>query len=367
MLLLLAFCVTFVIQFYFYSILFRKYTGFNHRIAEVYLPPVSLIICAKNEENHMGSLLQSVVEQKYKNLELVLVDDGSSDSTLDMMYKFQKAYSDHLKNIIVVPVLKSDANGKKKAQSLGIASATHEHLLFTDADCQPVSDHWIEHMMSGFSKQRELVLGYGAYNKIKGDFLNKLIRFETLLTAVQYFSYAIAGKAYMGVGRNMTYKKQLFSGSGGHSGHQHIKSGDDDLFISMVANDRNVGICDHPLSFTTSTPPLRYSDWIRQKRRHITTAPHYRTGTKISLGLFYISQLSFYIIGVIALVTHTYPYVILSLMCFRFILWYRVISQAGNRLNEKDLIAFGPLYEISIIFMQLYIFLKNIISPPKYW
>ena len=44
-----------------------------------------------------------------------------------------------------------------------------------------------------------------------------------------------------------------------------------------------------------------------------------------------------------------------------------MISRTTNKLGEKDLVPFGPLYEISIIFIQLYIFLKNIISPPKYW
>ena len=53
------------------------------------------------------------------------------------------------------------------------------------------------------------------YEKRKNSFLNKLIRFETMLTALQYFSYAIDGKAYMGVGRNLAYKKSIFISADG--------------------------------------------------------------------------------------------------------------------------------------------------------
>jgi hypothetical protein len=222
-------------------------------------------------------------------------------------------------------------------------------------------------MMAGYSTKVDVVIGYGAYDKIEHSYLNKLIRFETLLTAIQYFSYALAGKAYMGVGRNLSYTKESFMSSPGFSGHLHLRSGDDDLFVSQVSNGHNVSICDHELSFTTSRPPLTLVSWIRQKRRHITTAPRYRQSIKVSLALFYLSQFFFYVFGFISLISHTYIFIVIPLLLIRFALWYLTLMPAANRLNEKDLIAFGPLYEISIIFMQLYIFLKNIISTPKYW
>ena len=71
----------------------------------------------------------------------------------------------------------------------------------SSAELSAVPPELIKEMISRFSTETSLVLGYGAYKKIKGSFLNKLIRFETMLTALQYFSYAIDGKAYMGVGQ----------------------------------------------------------------------------------------------------------------------------------------------------------------------
>jgi hypothetical protein len=67
--------------------------------------------------------------------------------------------------------------------------SSKNRLLFTDADCYQFKD-WITAMSSQFTCKKTIVLGYGGYEKIANSFLNKLIRFETLLTAMQYFSWA---------------------------------------------------------------------------------------------------------------------------------------------------------------------------------
>ena len=64
-------------------------------------------------------------------------------------------------------------------------------------------------MVKYFCTGKEIVLGYGGYEKQLG-FLNKLVRFDTFHVALQYLSYALIGKSYMGVGRNLAYKKSLF-------------------------------------------------------------------------------------------------------------------------------------------------------------
>lgn len=328
---------------------------------------MSVIISAKNEAANLGCLLPQLSEQEFESFEVILIDDASNDNTLATMNSFQELHKNAKFDVKVIAIDSEESNGKKAALTKGIAAARYEHILLTDADCQPNSKLWISHMTHSFSKDISIVLGYGAYEKRKSSFLNKLIRFETMLTALQYFSYAIAGKAYMGVGRNLAYEKSIFLSAGGFENHSHIRSGDDDLFISQVANSSNVAVCDHQDSFTISKAHTKFSDWIRQKRRHITTSSHYKLSTKLMLGLFYLSQFSFYALILLALITKTQLTYFIPLIILRFIVWYVAINRTSNRLKEKDLIAFGPLYEISIIFIQLYIFFKNIISPPKYW
>ena len=158
------------------------------------------------------------------------------------------------------------------------------------------SENWISEMTSHFSFKKTIVLGYGAYDKIKGSFLNKIIRYETVLTAIQYFSWAKIGKPYMGVGRNLAYKKSEFFGVNGFINHIRVRSGDDDLFINEAANSKsNTAICYNLEGFTYSEPKTTYKDWFNQKRRHVSTAKHYKGFDKFQLALlFYFSDTLYY-------------------------------------------------------------------------
>ncbi len=365
MILLEAFCIVVIIQIFFYLFLFGKFAVSTSEKGNFRNIPVSLIICAKNEINSLKKNFSSIAAQNYKKLEIVLVDDASNDGTLQLMNKFLKDYENL--NIQIISISKEDSCGKKHALSEGILKSSHDLLILTDADCAPSSKDWILDMVSHITEEKSVVLGYGAYKKIKNSFLNKLIRFETLLTAIQYFSYAKYGKAYMGVGRNIAYKKEEFIKAKGFSEHEQIISGDDDLFVSQIARSNNIATCYTKQSFTISEPKIKFNSWIKQKRRHISTSNHYKFYHKISLGLFYISQLLFWVLAFTLLVLKINATLVLSIILIRFIVWHFTIISSAKKLDEKDLIIFAPLYEISIIFIQLYIFIRNIISPPKFW
>ena len=223
--------------------------------------PISVIVCAKNEAQHLKTFLPLVLNQDYPNFEVVLINDASVDNTLDIFEDFAKKHS-HIK---IVNVKNNEAfwGNKKYALTLGIKAAKHEHLVFTDADCAPASKLWLAEMSKQFSTKKRIVLGYGAYAKKKHSLLNKLIRFETLLTAVQYFSYAKIGAPYMGVGRNLAYTKSTFFSTNGFINHMQIRSGDDDLFINEAGSKTNVALCYRPKSFTLSEPEKSIKSWVR--------------------------------------------------------------------------------------------------------
>jgi glycosyltransferase involved in cell wall biosynthesis len=365
MLIFITFCIIVIIQTFIYFFLFGKF-AFSKQESKNYKHfPISVIICAKNEENNLKKNLSSIARQNYDDLEIVLIDDASNDGSLGVMHHF-KNINNRL-NIQIISISASDSNGKKYALSKGIQAAKNDFLILTDADCSPLSNSWVREMSSHFSKNKSVVLGYGAYRKIDNSFINKLIRFETLLTAVQYFSYAQIGKAYMGVGRNIAYKKREFLNANGFSKHKHIISGDDDLFINQIATIDNTAICYSKQSFTISEPEIKLKNWIYQKRRHISTSTHYKFFHKIALGIFFLSQLLFWVLAFILILLNINVTLTLSLIFLRLFIWYIIIIKSAQKLDEKDLIIFAPLYEISIIFMQLYIFIRNIISSPKYW
>jgi len=328
--------------------------------------PVSLVICAKNEAFSLRNNLPLFLNQSYPNFELILVNDSSSDDTLDVMEEFQE--KDTRIKIVNVQINERFWGNKKYALTLGIKKAIHSHLIFTDADCKPETNNWLSLMASQFSATKELVLGYGAYDTIKHSFLNKMIRYETLLTATQYFSYAYWGSAYMGVGRNLAYTSQLFYDHNGFVPHMHILSGDDDLFVNASATSKNVALVLEKEGFTKSEPKKTWNDWYIQKRRHVSTAKHYKPKHKFLLGLYFASQVLFWILGAVVLIADvSFIYWVMGFVLFKLILQYVVIGKATKTLNEKGLLWLMPVQEIVLLAAQFGIFVHNAISKPVHW
>ncbi len=255
-------------------------------------PMVSVIICARNEADNLREFLPKVLTQKYPNYEVIVVDDESQDDTRLVIEQYQQQYP-NLRTTFV-PHEARIRSSKKLALTLAAKAAKGEYLLLTDADCYPDSDQWIRKMQHGFDNGAEVVLGYGAYIQTKG-LLNRLIQYDTLFSAMQYLGMALMGHPYMGVGRNLAYTKELFFREKGFAGLLGTRAGDDDLFVNKVAHRGNTNIVVTTGSETRSVPKHTFSEWILQKRRHLSVSPQYATSTKWLLtaeptlrGLFYM-------------------------------------------------------------------------------
>jgi glycosyltransferase involved in cell wall biosynthesis len=360
-----TFLVIIFIQIIYYGLIFSRFAFAKSKIPSQKNIPISVIICAKNESENIKQFLPYILKQDYPNFEVVLINDASNDNTLDIIESFAKTHS----NIKIVNVKNIEAFwGKKKyALTLGIKVATHDFLLFTDADCKPISKHWIKEMSSHFTNTKKIVIGYGAYKKIKHSFLNTLIRFETLLTAIQYFSFAKIGMPYMAVGRNLAYSKGAFFNVNGFMSHMDVLSGDDDLFINQTANSKNTTLCFSETSFTESLPETSFKSWFKQKRRHVSTSKYYKTKHKFTLGLFFLSQFLFWSLSIILLITGFKWVTVSVLILIRFTIQYINIGLSAKKLNELDTIILLPFFELFLIISQLFIFISNLKSKPSTW
>lgn len=363
--LLYTFIVVIIVQAFYYLGIFQKFSFSKTSPASNKNFPVSVIICAKNEAQNLRTFLPSILQQDYPNFEVILINDSSSDDTLEVMEAF-KAVNDFIK-IVDVKNVEAFWGNKKYALTLGIKAAKNKHLLFTDADCKPVSKQWITEMCSQFSDTKSIVIGYGGYQKIKGSFLNKVIRYETLLTATQYLSYAKIGIPYMAVGRNLAYHSDTFYEARGFMSHIDLNSGDDDLFVNESATSKNTAVCTSANSFTLSKPKTTFSSWILQKRRHVSTAYRYKTKHKIALGLFYISQILFWILATLLLALQYQWMLVAGLVTLRFIIIYTILGLSAKKLNETDLLILLPFLELFLIVSQFFIFIKNLIAKPHHW
>ena len=360
--LLLASIISLVLLLFYYLYFFLKLNTFKENALK-FNEPISIIVCAKNEFLNLKNKLPFVLNQDYPNFEVIVVNDQSNDETANLLKEFEKQYH----NLVVVTIEEhiNNHNGKKLALTLGIKSAKHEHLLLTDADCVPKSSNWATKMCSNFNSV-DIVLGYGAYEKKKG-LLNQLIRFDTFNVAQQYLTYALAGHTYMGVGRNMAYRKSLFFENKGFANHLHIPSGDDDLFIQEIAKKYKVGIEISEQAHTTSSVTEKWREWVYQKRRHITTAPLYKIKFKILLTIYPYAQLIFWSAVLTLFLMEAPIKFCIILLTLKIFLSYLINYKTMKNLKVIDLYWIHPIYEILHLCIHVIFVLLNFISKPKKW
>ncbi|HNG85347.1 MAG TPA: glycosyltransferase, partial [Bacteroidia bacterium] len=166
----------------------------NEPVSEIE-PPVSIIICARNELKNLKANLQRVLEQDYPRYQVIVVNDCSWDESEKYLEELSATYK-HLK-IVSIKEQERYQHGKKFALTIGIKSALFDHLLLIDADCYPASNQWMRLMMQPYKQQTRIVIGYGAYIK-SSSILNRWVRFDTAFNAMQYLSFALSGNPYMG-------------------------------------------------------------------------------------------------------------------------------------------------------------------------
>lgn len=310
--------------------------------------PVSIIICAHNEQENLTLYLPGILEQQYPNFQVVVVNDCSDDETKWILKDFSVQYP-HLKIVEIKEHIQLK-HSKKFALTMGIKAASHDCLLMTDADCQPNSPFWLDQMASSLRDEKEIVLGYSPYFKFPG-FLNKLIRFETTHTAMSYFSYALNKNAYMGVGRNLAYSKTLFFKGKGFNAHMHIKSGDDDLFVNSNATRKNVQIALHPDSFVYSVPKQTWKSYYKQKARHAGASVAYKKKHQFSLGLQLISTVFFYLsLLFCTLAFPSFWYLSLGAYLLRLICQFLIFWPIYKKLQVKDLLPWLPVLDLYYYF-----------------
>tara|TARA_B100000809_G_scaffold177125_1_gene174588 strand:+ start:953 stop:2095 length:1143 start_codon:yes stop_codon:yes gene_type:complete len=354
---------SFVVQLFYYLFIFSRLAFFKPKDNNLETIPVSVIICAKNERDNLLAFLPDYLGQNYPIFEIIVVNDSSVDDTDDVLRAFALQYK--TLKIVNVPDTDRFYGSKKFALTLGIKAAQYDHVLLTDADCKPSSPNWIK-LMSQYAKKKGIVLGFGAYERKKG-LLNKLIRFETFYTALQYLSFAQAKLPYMGVGRNLGYQSELFFKNKGFASHHHILSGDDDLFINEISNKRNTQIVIDIEAHTISNAKTTYKSWFRQKKRHFLTGTEYKFKHKFMLGVLQLSQMVFIglFIGLMILVKPFY--LILGVFVFRYLIQMIIFILSANKIGGKDLIFLSPIYEIFFMIFNPILVISNQIVKKTKW
>lgn len=340
--LLVIFFIALIIQIGIWLFTYLRLALWKLPQEEVHVP-VSVVICARNEEDNLKEFLPLVLNQNYPNYEVIVVNDCSWDNSYNVLKEY--ALQNPRLKVADIKEVEGREHGKKFALTIGIKAAHYETLLLTDADCRPSGPDWISTMMRGYQPGKEIVLGYGKYEKT-GGLLNQFIRYDAFFIAVRYMALALNGKPYMGVGRNLSYQKHLFFGVKGFASHINLISGDDDLFINEVSNSSNTAVIAHPDAVTISVPKKTWWTWFLQKKRHHSTAKFYKTGHKTNLLTYDISLFVLYISIIAGLFANYQVLILISGWFLRAFIQIGILHAIARKLDEPDLGWKAPLLEI---------------------
>lgn len=313
---------------------------------------ISIIVAARNELENLKLIIPALLNQNHPDYEVIIINDRSDDGSdvflIDEEKKFQNLKALHIYD------LPEHISAKKYAITLGIKAATNKQVLLTDADCIPSSDSWISEMADGFQDGKDIVLGFSTYKKLPG-FLNYFIRFETLLTGIVYLASAANKLPYMGVGRNLAYKKDLFLENKGFFGYQETIGGDDDIFINKHSTSRNTAVVLSKESITISNPKTTFKEFWRQKIRHLHVGKAYSFKSKLGLGLFNLSWIFTWIIGASCILLGiNWQWVAYTLLLREIILlssFLLVTKKSGISFELAGIIFVDILYVIYYIFV----------------
>jgi poly-beta-1,6-N-acetyl-D-glucosamine synthase len=364
--LLILFGFVVLIQLYFYFFRFGRVAWYRKpKVSARPQVPVTVIVCAHNESQNLRSLLPRLLEQDYPHFEVLVVDDRSTDYTHTWLEEESK--KDPRVRSIHIEQTTNHFTPKKYALTMGIKHAAHDVILLTDADCQPNSPFWLSHMAAKFEAgDTKINLGYSQYHKRPG-FLNAFIRFETLYSGLLYLGAALARMPYMGVGRNLAYRKSFFLERKGFMEHRGVISGDDDLFVNYNANKRNTTVTIAPEALVFSNPKTSWTAWFNQKLRHWSAGKLYRAGSRIGLGLFMLSQWLFWITFVLLLSLWIEPYLVLGVFLFRTLLLYYLMIQGSKKLGDPFRCWYLLLLDFLMIVYQLVVGIVALFTKQTKW
>ncbi len=330
-----------------------------------FLPPASVIICAKNEAHNLAQYLKVVLIQQYKQYEVIVVNDQSTDNTIDVLVEFYLR-NKNLKIVNIEPGETKTLAGKKYALMKGIEAATFDTIVVTDADCRPASTQWLAKMVGAYLHPTKIVLGHSPFERQAG-FLNKLIRYENFITALQYFGFAQAGIPYMGVGRNLSYKKDLFAKFKQSDRAKNIPTGDDDLLVNHAATAKNTELCIDKDAFVYTKAQPTFSAWLNQKRRHLRAGFRYKLYHAFLLFLFALSSFLFYALFIFLLLKVSLLKLVLAVFFATLLAKFVITFRIYRKLGSEDLRILSPVLDIAYTFYLVVIFFLLLLKPKNSW
>lgn len=352
----IVFFVSLAVQLFYLLFLFGRFAFFYKKKSTTYSrekEPVTVVIAAHNERTNLKRIIPLLFEQDYPNFEVMVINDRSYDGTKRVLEQLMAIYPKL--RTVTVDYTPNHVTSKKYALTLGIKVAKNDVILLTDADCRPKTDKWIELMTAPVRLEgKDFALGFSQYESQRG-FLNKWIQLETVWTAILYMSFAVWKSPFMGVGRNLSYRRSFFMGKKAFKGLWDIECGDDDLFVNLHANSSNAAVVVDPESITFSVPKNTWEEYFTQKKRHFHAGKYYTAANKQKVGWYAFTHFLFWVTGIVLLIFSVINQnweqilVIMGIMVVRSILITSIFQSARKKLEGNFEFLWSMIFDVMYI------------------
>jgi len=319
---------------------------------------VSVVICARNEADALLTNLPAILTQDHPKFEVIVVDHGSDDKTSFLLEDLKVTYTNL--RVIHCPYIKA---GKRGPLDLGIRNSLYPNILVTDADCYPISKNWISLMTAPLLDDFELVLG-AAPLKGSNSLLTAFCKLQSAITYLQYFSAARKGRTFMGVGRNMAYRRESYLRV--FKEHDQYIGGDDDLFVNQLDSD-GITLVSHPDAYMYSAAPKQWLSLLRQKRRHVSVSWSYSWSQKIMLTLFAASHWGHLAAVLLLLILYQSFFLGFLMLTLRWLLCSMTLWSRAERFIQGSTLPFLLLSDVFYLIYYPFVALFLLIKPPRKW
>ncbi|WP_251620143.1 glycosyltransferase [Odoribacter lunatus] len=322
---------------------------------------VSLIITANNKADYLKQNLEYFLNQKYELFEVIVVDECSEDDTQDVLAEMQTKYP-KLRTTRIFPDTKFRST-KKLAINIGILAAHYDIVLFAEINSRPLSDLWIKNMMSYFTEDTAVVLGYANYSEgernINFHRMYRFLRYLKMLLFVRNRIYVL------GEGYNMAYRKGLYLSHKVFARNSQSYAGYDSEIVRILSKSGKVKVAKNKNTFIeinddrkkTRTEDFTYYSFNRRKWEfQIKLKAH---ADSLLRFMFYV--VSFYLIYVKILQI----YMIFGILLM-FLIDFIAVNSFLRRFNQKKL--FLTSFIVGFIgFLYRWYYNVNSIFTNKKW
>ena len=334
----------------------------NYRHPQTHLfHSVSIIIASRNEAENLPRLITMLLNQEHPDFEIIIANDRSEDGSTELLDELARQHA-QLK-IIHINKLPGQWTGKKYALYKAIQQASNDILLFTDADCLPRSNQWIQQMTGG--ECNDIRIGYSPY-KTKGHLLGMLIHFETLMTAWQYLGWALWKWPYMAVGRNMAIRKEVYDLNFLNK-IKHLEGGDDDLMLAHLAKQHKVAVNFQKEAQTFSFPEKNWCNYFKQKTRHLSAGKHYRQKEKTVLSFYMLSYVMSWGLFVWLLANPSVPDHLILAFGIKSVAYYIMMYVVSRQFNNNFRIWALPLIDACYVCSVVIVTVRLLFSKKPVW